>query len=47
VPNEPISPAEKAFAFTELNRRMLVAQLYKAVGGGWNLKDPDWIGPYS
>jgi hypothetical protein len=20
-------------------------QLYKALGGGWNLNDPDWVGP--
>ena len=40
-------PAENALAFTELNRRTVVVQLYKALGGGWNLKDPDWVGPRS
>ena len=40
-------PAENALAFTELNRRAVVVQLYKALGGGWNLKDPDWVGPPS
>jgi outer membrane protein, multidrug efflux system len=40
-------PAENALAFTELNRRTVVVQLYKALGGGWNLKDPDWAGPKS
>ena len=40
-------PAENALAFTELNRRAVVVQLYKALGGGWNLKDPDWVGPQS
>ena len=40
-------PAENALAFTELNRRTVVVQLYKALGGGWNLKDPDWVGPPS
>jgi len=40
-------PAENALAFTELNRRTIVVQLYKALGGGWNLKDPDWVGPQS
>jgi len=40
-------PAENALAFTELNRRTVVVQLYKALGGGWNLKDPDWVGPQS
>ena len=38
-------PAENALAFTELNRRTVIVQLYKALGGGWNLKDPDWAGP--
>ena len=40
-------PAENALAFTELNRRTVVVQLYKALGGGWSLKDPEWIGPKS
>ena len=40
-------PAENALAFTELNRRTVIVQLYKALGGGWNLKDPDWVGPRS
>jgi multidrug efflux system outer membrane protein len=40
-------PAENALAFTELNRRTVVVQLYKALGGGWNLRDPEWAGPHS
>jgi multidrug efflux system outer membrane protein len=40
-------PAQVALAQTELNRRTVVVQLYKALGGGWNLADPDWIGPKS
>jgi multidrug efflux system outer membrane protein len=40
-------PAENALAATELNRRTVIVQLYKALGGGWNLKDPDWAGPTS
>jgi multidrug efflux system outer membrane protein len=40
-------PAENALALTELNRRTVIVQLYKALGGGWNLKDPDWAGPPS
>ncbi len=40
-------PAENALALTELNRRTVVVQLYKALGGGWNLKDPEWVGPRS
>jgi outer membrane protein, multidrug efflux system len=38
-------PAENALAFTELNRRTVIVQLYKALGGGWNLADPAWAGP--
>jgi outer membrane protein, multidrug efflux system len=38
-------PAENALAGTELNRRTVIVQLYKALGGGWNLQDPNWSGP--
>ena len=40
-------PAENSLAITELNRRTVIVQLYKALGGGWNLKDPDWAVPKS
>lgn len=40
-------PAQNALALTELNRRTVIVQLYKALGGGWNLKDPEWVGPPS
>jgi multidrug efflux system outer membrane protein len=40
-------PAENALALTELNQRTVIVQLYKALGGGWNLKDPAWVGPKS
>lgn len=40
-------PAENALAITELSRRTVIVQLYKALGGGWNLKDPEWVGPPS
>ena len=40
-------PAENALALTELNRRTVIVQLYKALGGGWNLDDPSWVGPKS
>lgn len=40
-------PEEYQLAFTELNRRTVIVQLYKALGGGWNLSDPDWAGPKS
>lgn len=35
-------PAENNLAQTELNRRVVVVQLYRALGGGWNLSDADW-----
>jgi outer membrane protein, multidrug efflux system len=44
---QQLFPAEISLAVTELNRRIVMVQLYKALGGGWNLKDPDWVGPRS
>jgi outer membrane protein, multidrug efflux system len=35
-------PEQNALAQTELNRRLVVVQLYLALGGGWNLTDSDW-----
>ena len=35
-------PAQLALAQTEINRRLVVVQLYKALGGGWNLTDAQW-----
>ena len=35
-------PEQNALAQTELNRRVVVVQLYLALGGGWNLTDSDW-----
>lgn len=40
-------PAENALAAIELSRRTVIVQLYRALGGGWNLKDADWAGPTS
>jgi len=37
-------PAETALAITETNRRVVIVQLYMALGGGWNLTDPQWMG---
>jgi multidrug efflux system outer membrane protein len=42
---QQLFPAENALALTELSQRTVIVQLYKALGGGWNLKDPDWQGP--
>jgi outer membrane protein, multidrug efflux system len=38
-------PAQGDLALTELNRRVVLVQLYKALGGGWNLQDAQWTGP--
>jgi len=35
-------PAQLALAETEINRRVVIVQLYKALGGGWNLTDAQW-----
>lgn len=40
-------PAQTSLAQTELNRRTVIVQLYRALGGGWNLSDPAWSGPAS
>jgi outer membrane protein, multidrug efflux system len=39
---EQLYPAQLALAQTELNRRLVIVQLYKALGGGWNLTDEQW-----
>lgn len=36
-------PTQFALAQTEINRRLVIVQLYRALGGGWNLTDPQWI----
>jgi multidrug efflux system outer membrane protein len=35
-------PAEQALAETQLNQRLVIVQLYKALGGGWNLTDEEF-----
>ena len=35
-------PEQNSLAQTETNRRLVVVQLYLALGGGWNLTDADW-----
>ena len=41
---QQLYPAETALALTELDRRVVIVQLYQALGGGWNLKDTEWSG---
>ena len=36
---QQLYPAQQLLAQTELNRRLVIVQLYKALGGGWNLTD--------
>lgn len=45
IAQEQLYPSQTALAQTELNRRLIVVQLYKALGGGWNLTDPQWSQP--
>jgi multidrug efflux system outer membrane protein len=44
---QQLFPAQNALAQTELYRRTVILQLYKALGGGWNLSDPQWMGAQS
>jgi outer membrane protein, multidrug efflux system len=41
---QQLFPAENALSHIEAARRLTVVQLYKAVGGGWSLKDSEWSG---
>lgn len=38
-------PAENALAQTQLNQLLAVVQLYRALGGGWNLTSEKWLAP--
>lgn len=38
-------PAEDALAQTERDQLLVVVQLYKALGGGWNLGNSEWMRP--
>jgi multidrug efflux system outer membrane protein len=40
-------PAESSMVNYDLGRKVALVDLYRALGGGWNLSDPDWIGPKS
>ncbi|HXX70816.1 MAG TPA: efflux transporter outer membrane subunit, partial [Candidatus Acidoferrum sp.] len=35
-------PAESAAVNFDLGRKLALVDLYRALGGGWNLSDPDW-----
>jgi multidrug efflux system outer membrane protein len=40
---QQLFPAQLALAQTELDRRLVIIQLYKALGGGWNLTDAQFM----
>lgn len=42
---QQLFPAENALAETRLNQLLVIVQLYRALGGGWNLQDPSWLVP--
>jgi outer membrane protein, multidrug efflux system len=42
---QQLFPAENALAQTQFSRLANFVQLYKALGGGWDIKDPAWIQP--
>ena len=39
---QQLFPAENTLSRIEAARRLAVVQLYKALGGGWSLKDSEW-----
>jgi multidrug efflux system outer membrane protein len=39
---QQLYPAENSLSRIEAERRLSVVQLYKALGGGWSLKDSEW-----
>jgi outer membrane protein, multidrug efflux system len=42
---QQLFPAENVLAETRFQRLATLVLLYKALGGGWNLSDPQWPGP--
>jgi len=42
---QQLYPAQTTLAQIRRNRLLAYVQLYKALGGGWNLTDPQWAGP--
>lgn len=41
---QQLFPAENTLSRLEAARRLAVVQLYRALGGGWSLKDDEWTG---
>src|SRR5262249_26773672 len=44
---QQLFPAENTLSRIEAARRLAVIQLYKALGGGWSLRDSEWSGANS
>jgi len=42
---QQLFPAENVLAETRFQRLAALVELYKALGGGWNLSDPQWTAP--
>jgi multidrug efflux system outer membrane protein len=42
---QQLFPSENVLAQTQRDQLLAVVNLYKALGGGWNLKDEDWNAP--
>jgi len=42
---QALFPSEDALAQTQRDQLLAVVNLYKALGGGWNLKDNEWNQP--
>ena len=42
---QQLFPAENALAQTRFSRLSNFVQLYKSLGGGWDIRDPAWIRP--
>ncbi len=40
---EQLFPAEDALAQTQRDQLIATVNLYRALGGGWNLPDAKWI----
>jgi outer membrane protein, multidrug efflux system len=43
---QQLFPSEDALAQTQRDQLVAVVNLYKALGGGWNLKDAEWTKPH-
>jgi multidrug efflux system outer membrane protein len=43
---QSLFPSENALAQTQRDQLIAVVSLYKALGGGWNLKDDEWTQPH-